>query len=109
MTSAYRELKTDDCNAKVTEHFSVHVLKDISSSKGFIFFKTNEKITKVMKNFQKMKIQLHPFVSFYELCDFTILTLSFQKSIRKLVFSFDTRIKKLKKNKLRLNFKDIFK
>ena len=26
MTSAYRELKTDDCNAKVTEHFSVHVL-----------------------------------------------------------------------------------
>ena len=81
--------------------------KDISSSKGFIFFKTNEKITKVMKNFQKMKIQLHPFVSFYELCDFTILTLSFQKSIRKLVFSFDTRIKKLKK-KLRLNFKDIF-
>ena len=28
MTSVYRQLKTEDCNAKVTEHFSVHVLID---------------------------------------------------------------------------------
>ena len=26
MTSVYRQLKTEDCNAKVAEHFSVHVL-----------------------------------------------------------------------------------
>ena len=54
MTSVYRQLKTEDCNAKVTEHFSVHVLNQYTKRENYeLFPKRYNFLKKSMKNGKK--------------------------------------------------------
>ena len=58
MTSVYRQLKTEDCNAKVTEHFSVHVLKYfLAQFRQFYEIAARDRVRRLAELFRDIRIR----------------------------------------------------